>query len=358
MVSLEVERVEFERRLIRTAKFLREQWALYGVGAVILLMRFAVRIRMVGFKGFQGDDYMSILVLALFTMDASTVQIISYGGTNVEASVVQKTRPLTATEIDLFTRGSKEQLAGEYSYTTLIWAMKGTMLFFFDRLTLGLGSHRYVKWLGIACGVSYVAVILTVTFGCFPLEKNWQVIPDPGKVCTLKLQNFYMTVVFNVLKLVVAILLCSGLFVICAALVRVVLILEGKLSSENMNRWGIRETIVGIITINLPILKPLFNKSFWSSGTSSLSHGTSRNPDTGTYELSTTLTSKARGDHAINWNEGARSAQGKNRNHSKESLGSLAGSQEYIIEPKNGVMVETTYQVTSEDLEKADTELD
>ncbi|TVY20130.1 hypothetical protein LARI1_G001875 [Lachnellula arida] len=301
MVSLEVERVEvrllhpsfqFERRLTRTAKFLREQWALYGVGAVILLMRFAVRIRMVGFKGFQGDDYMSILVLALFTMDASTVQIISHGGTNVEASVVQKTRPLTATEIDMFTRGSKEQLAGEYSYTTLIWAMKGTMLFFFDRLTLGLGSHRYVKWLGIACGVSYVAVILTVTFG-------WSfLIPASGPDIGVNR------------KLVVAILLCSGLFVICAALVRVVLILEGKLSSENMNRWGIRETIVGIITINLPILKPLFNKSFWSSGTSSLSHGTSRNPDTGTYELSTTLTSKARGDHAINWNEGARSAQG------------------------------------------------
>lgn len=43
---------------------------------MVLLLRFATRIKTVGFKGFQGDDYMSIIVLALFTMDAATVHII------------------------------------------------------------------------------------------------------------------------------------------------------------------------------------------------------------------------------------------------------------------------------------------
>lgn len=42
---------------------------------------------------------------------------------------------LTSDEIATFVYGSKEQLAAWYSYTALIWAMKGTMLFFFDRLT-------------------------------------------------------------------------------------------------------------------------------------------------------------------------------------------------------------------------------
>jgi len=72
--------------------------------ALVLLTRFATRMKTVGFKGFQGDDYMSILVLALFTVDAATVQIIYYSGTNVEGSVLQQIRPLTATEIDMFTR--------------------------------------------------------------------------------------------------------------------------------------------------------------------------------------------------------------------------------------------------------------
>lgn len=43
---------------------------------MVLLLRFATRIKTVGLKGFQGDDYMSIIVLALFTMDAATVHII------------------------------------------------------------------------------------------------------------------------------------------------------------------------------------------------------------------------------------------------------------------------------------------
>lgn len=95
---------------MREIQFLREEWTLYGVGAAVLLLRFAIRIKTVGFKGFQGDDYMSILVLALFTMDAATVHIIckssirkhacstatdapqDHTGTNVEASALQQTR--------------------------------------------------------------------------------------------------------------------------------------------------------------------------------------------------------------------------------------------------------------------------
>jgi len=108
---------------------------------------------MVGIRGLQGDDYMSLLTLAFFTMDAATVHIIcetsicnkvqnkftdhveDFTGTNVEASQLQKTRTLTASEIDTYSFGSKEQLAAWYSYTALIWCMKGTMLFFFHRLT-------------------------------------------------------------------------------------------------------------------------------------------------------------------------------------------------------------------------------
>lgn len=91
----------------------------------------------------------------------------------------------------MFDFGSKEQLAAWYSYTALIWSMKGTMLFFFHRLTwvlllvcgsyvgtdrcrIGLWQHKYIKSLGVVCAVSYLAVFLTLTFGCFPTRRNWQ----------------------------------------------------------------------------------------------------------------------------------------------------------------------------------------
>ncbi|KUJ21838.1 uncharacterized protein LY89DRAFT_385616 [Mollisia scopiformis] len=364
-------------------EFLREEWTLYGIGVVVILLRFFARIRTVGFRGFQGDDYMSILTLAMFTMDAATVHIIYYTGTNVEASVVQKTRPLTSEEIAMYTYGSKEQLAAWYSYTALIWTMKFTMLFFFHRLTVGLWQHKYVKCLGGACAVAYIAVVCTLTFGCFPTQRNWQVVPDPGLKCTLKMQNFLVTVVLNVVtdaailavpvpllwklkipnyrKLVIAALLCSGLFVITAAIIRVVLTLGSNPSALNINRWGVRETIVGIVTINMPILKPLFSKSFWTTGSfksSSYLHGTARNiqerSNKGPYELS----SKAGGKRFWSGDWDVEAGDVKIRSKSEESLDRMQSmgndSQELIIQRLKGITVHETYPVKSEDVETGD----
>lgn len=350
--------------------FLREEWALYALGALVILVRFAVRLRTVGLRGFQGDDYMAILVLAFFTMDAATVYIIYYAGTNVEAAVIQKTRVLTAEEIAAFTHGSQEELAAWYSYTALIWCMKGQMLFFFHRLTMGLNQQKLVKWIGVACGISYLVVVLTLTFGCFPTQKNWQVVPDPGSRCTLKLQNFLVTVVLNVCtdaailsiplpllwklkvelrkKIVIFILLSSGVFVITAAIIRVVLTLGAHPSALNMNRWGVRETIIGIIAINVPILRSLFNRSFWTGAvydSGNNSYGTS-NTNKGA-NLSCGLSSKARA-HMGNSNKSSACQSGESfvRLDEEDSL-------ELIMQNNlQGVHVHTSYAVMMEDVEQ------
>ena len=44
--------------------FMKEVWGLYGVGVFVILLRIGVRIKSVGFRGFQGDDYMVVAVLA------------------------------------------------------------------------------------------------------------------------------------------------------------------------------------------------------------------------------------------------------------------------------------------------------
>lgn len=77
---------------------------LYGIGISILLLRFYTRIKSVGFRGLQGDDYFSILVIVFWTMDAVTVHIIYHVGTNIEASSI--IGELTAQQLDDFAYGS------------------------------------------------------------------------------------------------------------------------------------------------------------------------------------------------------------------------------------------------------------
>ncbi|OJD30811.1 transcriptional regulatory protein [Diplodia corticola] len=252
------------------SSFLPEVWAWFGIGVTVILLRFGVRIRMVGFRGFAGDDYMTITTLAMYTCDAAFVDICYRCGTNVDVPPAT-IDGLTDPERERLRYGSKMQLAAWYSYTALIWCMKATLLFY-KRLTFGLWQHRALKYLACFTAASFY--------------QNWNVRPLPPSQCTLKKQNFLVTVVLNALtdaailciplpmlrqlkaplykKALVALLLCSGLFVITAAIIRAAVTLGSSPSSITINRWGVRETIIGILSINAPILRPLFTRSFWT----------------------------------------------------------------------------------------------
>ncbi|RSM12417.1 hypothetical protein CEP52_002498 [Fusarium oligoseptatum] len=307
-------------------------------------------------------------------MDGFTVHLIYYLGTNLEASFYAQTHTLTDSIIKDCVKGSKLEFVAWYSYTALIWSLKGTMLFFFSRITIGTWHSILVKTASICCAISYLAVFFTVTFGCFPTHKNWQVVPDPGKKCTFRRQNLVVTTVLNVLtdamilgiplpllwklqiplrrqarpchdlaiiltnilsrKLVIGLLLSSGLFVIAAAIIRATLTLSAHPSALAVNEWGVRETLVGIITVNIPILRPMFKRSFWSlqnntniSSSFRTTTGAGKSTDiTGPYELTPSI------------------AEG--------SKPSDRGSQESIFKKDSvtmaAVVVKTTYDVTHE----------
>ncbi|EOD46997.1 putative cation diffusion facilitator 1 protein [Neofusicoccum parvum UCRNP2] len=267
--------------------FLNEIWAWFVVGCVTITLRYIVRIRTVGIRGFAGDDYVTIFTMAFYTMDAALVHIVYHTGANADLTptIVDG---LSGDQIQELIYGSKCQTAAWYSYTALIWCMKFTMLFFYKRLTMGTWQNRMIKYLFWLCGVTYLAVFLTITFGCHPIQDNWGVKPLPSKNCTFKVQNLLVTVTLNVItdaiiliipipmlwrlkvtwsrKLAIAALLSSGIFVIAAAVIRAVLTLGAAPSALNINRWGVRETIIGILTVNVPILRPLFTAAFWRLG--------------------------------------------------------------------------------------------
>jgi hypothetical protein len=119
-------------------------------------------------------------------------------------------------------------------------------------------------------------------------RNNWICKPLPGPECTFRPQNFWILVILNVItdaalltiplpilwhlrvsrrrKVGVGILLSSGLFIISTAIIRAITTLGGSPSIININRWGFRETAVGLMSVTLPILSPLATREFWRKG--------------------------------------------------------------------------------------------
>jgi hypothetical protein len=124
--------------LPKDGSYLPELWALYGIGVVVILLRWAVRIRTVGIKGFQGDDYLSILYLAFYTANIVIVQVTYYSGGNIDVTADQ-VKTLPQSDIDCLRYGSILEFASWYTYTGTIcmfWTIqKHSLRDFFNMIT-------------------------------------------------------------------------------------------------------------------------------------------------------------------------------------------------------------------------------
>ncbi|KAK6217172.1 cation diffusion facilitator 1 protein [Colletotrichum tabaci] len=259
---------------------MRQTW--YAIGVFVILLRYAVRLRTVGIHGLRGDDYLALPYLVLYSINMYVVQITYYTGGNIDitADMVPK---LSDHDVEILELGSKLEFLSWYSYPGCIWVLKFTVLFFYKRLTMGLFRRRAMVGLFWLCGLSYIGLCMT-----FGFSDNWRIRPLPGPECTFRPQNFWVLLWLNILtdaalltipipilwhlrvslkrKIGVAILLSSGVFVISTAVVRAVTTLGGAPSIININRWGFRETAVGLITVTLPVLSPLATRAFWRRG--------------------------------------------------------------------------------------------
>lgn len=68
----------------RHGAYMREIWAWFAVGSVVLFTRAGVRLRTVGWRGLQGDDYMAIVVWLCLICDSVTVTVVYRFGSNVD----------------------------------------------------------------------------------------------------------------------------------------------------------------------------------------------------------------------------------------------------------------------------------
>ncbi|RSL87674.1 hypothetical protein CEP52_015456 [Fusarium oligoseptatum] len=246
--------------------FQTEAWTEYGLGSAVLFLRYFARWRTVGWKGMQGDDYFAFASLVFWTAELVMLELIGQNGTNIGVTD------------EMGAKLTDEQIA---------------------KLELGLWQRKVVIWTQVGTVLAYGGVITVIWAHCTPVHKNWQVYPNPGDACTLAVANYLTLVVLNIAtdlvivsipvpllwtvklsikrKLIIGVLLCSGVFIMIATLLRCVLSLRDIKGINTSTIWAIRETFVGIIAVNAAAIKPLFSASRWliSSKGSSRDKGTS-----------------------------------------------------------------------------------
>ncbi|KAF2641503.1 hypothetical protein P280DRAFT_450838 [Massarina eburnea CBS 473.64] len=261
--------------------FQKEAWSEYGVGMVILVTRITYRYTQLGLK-WNGDDYFAVLAVIFFTVELVMLELIGQNA-SITGLSNETALALSPEQSINIVYGSKCLLAGWIVYTTLIWCLKACMLFFYKRLTINLQQQRLVRITGGVCVVAYVVTIIVFLTHCHPLHRLWQVYPYPGDDCALNISKYLVLAVTNVTtdlmifyiplpllwhvqiplhnKIIYGLWLCTGIFIMTATLLRVIICL-GDVSQINVGTiWSIRETFVGIIAVNFPVLKPLLSKA-------------------------------------------------------------------------------------------------
>ncbi|GAB1218289.1 hypothetical protein ATERTT37_007543 [Aspergillus terreus] len=339
--------------------FQKEAWTEYGIGTVIILLRILARAKVVGVKNWQGDDYFTIIALLFWTVshmpafpkaELTMLEMIGQFGTNIGFTDAQRAA-FSEEEIKVLARGSKCLLAGWTCYVTLIWSLKACMLFFYNRLTLGLWQQKLVKANAFICMGTYTAVILTIFLHCRPLHKNWQVYPDPGLNCSADYVNYIVIAVTNVTKLVIGILLCGGVFVMVATLLRCILSLQSIDSINTSTIWAIRETFVAILSVNAPCIKPLFSSTVWLGSSRETSNKGGR---LGSYSLSVFGKSKPSQLASETTNIRHRDSDEyalHDSAYAHEVRGGESASEEELGRRKDAIQVTTMYEVRSHDMD-------
>ncbi|KAK4225372.1 hypothetical protein QBC38DRAFT_511101 [Podospora fimiseda] len=269
--------------------FVTEVFALLGVGLFVIGLRLYVRISTVGIKRLQPDDYLMVLAAVIYSMEtylAYSVGVFWKGLAN-NAMTDEERKSLSPDSMEYYLRvnGSKTQVAGWCTYTFLLWIIKASMCTFYLRLTEGLMYHRRIYTGFVMIFISWIAVLFSILFACYPLRKNWQIYPDPGNFCqpAISKVDIIVTVVLNVLtdiylmsipipmllkaslrplkKAGLIFLFSGGIFVTVAGILRCALIILDPINgAQKAGSWAVRETFVAVVASNLPMIFPLVAK--------------------------------------------------------------------------------------------------
>ncbi|KAH1301242.1 hypothetical protein KXX11_004206 [Aspergillus fumigatus] len=272
-------------------RFATETWVLYSVGILGTVLRFVARIRRLGIRNLQVDDYLMLFAVLWYTLLCVALnQVASGGGSNLMTDEdIANLTPATHAER---VKGSKWVFVSEHSFVLAIWAMKVCMLVIYFRITDGLKARKWVTYLSVYVALGFVAVELSLFLICRPLSNYWAV-PTPDYQCSsyqyyeiiqgaISISaDIFMLAVANPLlvqvrvplkqKVILLALFGMGIFVIVAAILNKIYCLVPSLISYVYMNWYFREATVAVLVTNLPLVWSLLRDVFpalksWTGG--------------------------------------------------------------------------------------------
>ncbi|KAI0508761.1 hypothetical protein F5B22DRAFT_382226 [Xylaria bambusicola] len=265
-----------------------ELWTLYALGVLVTALRTYARIKAVSLREMHADDILVWVAILFYTAQIALGYSVgnlahglaNNGMTDAERMALSPDDP----EFQMRVIGSKIQLAGWSIYSSLMCFLKLSVLVFYTRLTQGLGRrYRLQIWAGFGLVIgTFIASLAVVLFSCLPIEKNWQIYPDPGNHCQPAISKTIVWTTFatsastdiylilvplpmlwgSTLKLIKkiasSIVLGAGIFVLVSATVKTIFVIVDPINGAQLaGQWGTREAFVAVFTTNLPLIFPL-----------------------------------------------------------------------------------------------------
>ncbi|CAK7245711.1 MAG: hypothetical protein STHCBS139747_007300 [Sporothrix thermara] len=174
-------------------------WALWTIGIVTVLARFASRrLALGGWRKLQVDDYLMALCAITFTGVTVCSNQVGINGSNYAPD--DEIASWTPHEIQDAEWGSKMLLALEEFMLATVWLVKACLLILYGRLTLGLTEAFAVKVVAVYCAIGYVVIqILYLGVWCRPIYDYWAVpVPEGHDQCKTYLHHMITVTVFHV----------------------------------------------------------------------------------------------------------------------------------------------------------------
>ncbi|KAG9647979.1 hypothetical protein KCU64_g9961, partial [Aureobasidium melanogenum] len=270
----------------------RESWALYALGIVVIALRMYARIRKLGVRHLEFDDYLILVAAVFYTLLIVTLNLTAQGGGSALAMPGEDVSALTEEQVKVRQRGAKIDLVAEQAMLNTIWILKVCTLKLYGCLTMGLKQQIAVKILAVYTAIGYVACQLAYFLECRPFSSYWQISPSPPLNCMVLYDYAIVQGTFNISsdvfmlmipfplimqvsigvkqKLVLLCVFSMGIFVIIAATLTKAEFFISVYSADYMF-WYTREASVAVYVSNLPCVWPLLREALpalksWTPG--------------------------------------------------------------------------------------------
>ncbi|PNS16340.1 hypothetical protein CAC42_6447 [Sphaceloma murrayae] len=258
-----------------------ESYTLMTIGLFIIGLRTYARIRKLGFRNLQADDYVMLTAVIWYVMTVVGLNGLAQSAGTALAGPGEDVSLLSDEVVAARAYGAKITFMAEQGMLNVIWTLKACMLIMYGRLTLGARNHLFVRALSVYTLLGWIACQLTLFLECRPFKAYWQIKPSPNLNCMVYWSFAAVQCSFNISsdiamlfiplpmivgvkvhvrqKLILLILFSMGLFVIAAAILTKVAFWK-DIYDINFMYWYIREASVAVYVSNLPCIWPLLRE--------------------------------------------------------------------------------------------------